>query len=817
MNSMRLFFSFLLAASGQTAGATLPGLIHSNAPALRWEDAMVTGNGLIGAMHYGPADKQITVFNCHKFIVPNGAPFPVPDMGDMVEPMRDMMLSGKVQEGYQLYYDELLRRRGMEPSIKRYYGMVGTQPFHAGYLMVTQLEHNGEVRDYRRATNSQKGLVVTRWRDDRGWWSTTSFASRTDDVLVTYIKAPPGAVVRADLSVDKVPKTPDNLAFETIVDEEFINVRARYPEVKGKQGGFEGVTQIIAERGAAEVVDQTVRIRGGDHLLLLTKLDRYRDDYRQWDARPLQAKLADLDLTFDELRRRHVAIHREMFDRVTFSLDAAGDFASETTEALLQQEEADKQNVNHALVEKLFSASRYLFMASSGEQYAPRLSGMFSGEWRSAWAGDYTCDANVNLAVMGGNIADLPQCMEGYFRVLERSLPQWREGAEKLYGCRGILGPVRIDGEVAFPLHAGPYHAHFTATGLGPWLVYPMYEHYLVTGDKAFLRDRLHPLLKELALFYEDFLKRTDNQGDYVFVPSNSPENSPMKEEPKTSATINSTMDIAAAKHALRMLLFAEEELGVAKAEQTRKYRAMLSKMPPYLLTDDGALKEWSWPTLAEHYGHRHSSHMYPVWPAYEVSLDNPETAELVPAIVKALEKRKTGLVQAHDALQKAAAWLRVKKPEEFYRILKHLLEQKYLYNSLATAHNKNHDIYNYDAILCLQGLLIEMCVYTDSGVNAIDGKGVIELLPALPSAFRTGRITGVKGRNRTTIDYLKWDQDAREIRCRISSDIDQTLVLIHRGGIKSLSAAASASPLGNHAREVTFAAGKPLELVVTH
>lgn len=743
-------------------------------PAFDWQDGMVSGNGLIGTLHHGAARDETTVFNCHKFIVPNGAPHAIPNLADQLEPMRDLMLAGKIGEGYQLYHDAMLRRRGLEVVRKRYHGMVASQMFHGGYQMKLSVDGDGAVKDYARMTDYQTGEVITAWRDSHGDWSRKSFASRSSNVLVSTLSPPAGHRMTCRLQMQPVPKTPDEITFDWKPSPGAYHVAATYAPVGQQQAGYEGVTRIVTD-GRQSVEGTQIVIRDASRILLLTTLDRYRTLEEKWPEGTLTKKLSGLPTEYDALLQPHVAIHRPMFNRVEYSLLASQDQLELDNETLLADEIKDTATVNKALIEKIFYTSRYLFMASSGQDYAPRLTGIFTGEWKAAWAGDYTCDANVNLAVLGGNIVDLPECMEGYFQILGRTLPQWREAARNYFGCRGIVGPIRIDGKYANNIHCGPYHAHMTATSLGPWLVYPMYEHFLVTGDRDFLRDRVHPLLRQMAIFYEDFLTRKDEAGHVIFVPSNSPENADPRISPRTSAAINATVDIAAAKHALRMLLATENILGIADPNDTQRWQRLLDQMPPYLVNSDNALKEWAWESIGENYGHRHCSHMYTVWPAYEINPENDTTSELLPAVRNALVQRGIGFKQAHDGLMKAVSWLRVKDGEKFFQILKTLLEQGHFFDSLATSHDADLHIYNYDAILCLQGLLVESALFTT--------EDCIELLPALPKAFARGRIRGIKGRNQTTVEEFIWDCEKQTIKLNLNSRIDQDVRLILRRG----------------------------------
>ena len=129
----------------------------------------------------------------------------------------------------------------------------------------------------------------------------------------------------------------------------------------------------------------------------------------------------------------------------------------------------------------------------------------------------------------------------------------------------------------------------------------PFWDHYLATGDVNFLRKRVVPALKELALFYEDFLTVTDKDGNYIFAPSFSPENNPVSTDPSGPVLVNAAIDIAVCREVLSNLIQACETLGI-EVDSVPKWKAMLARMPPYLLERDGTLKEWAWPTLQERY-----------------------------------------------------------------------------------------------------------------------------------------------------------------------------------------------------------------------
>ena len=180
------------------------------------------------------------------------------------------------------------------------------------------------------------------------------------------------------------------------------------------------------------------------------------------------------------------------------------------------------------------------------------------------------------------------------------------------------------------------------------------WDYYLVTGDLEFLRNRVVPAYKELAQFYEDFLTVTDKDGNYIFVPSISPEHLPRRTDPSGPVLINATMDISVCREVLTNLIQASEILG-SDSGDISKWKAMLDKMPPYLVETDGTLKEWAWPTLEEHYSHRHVSHLYGVWPGSEIEPDG--TPELACSAVIANRRRTFDTMSTAVAGETLAAY----------------------------------------------------------------------------------------------------------------------------------------------------------------
>ncbi|MHC4216730.1 MAG: glycosyl hydrolase family 95 catalytic domain-containing protein, partial [Planctomycetota bacterium] len=211
---------------------------------------------------------------------------------------------------------------------------------------------------------------------------------------------------------------------------------------------------------------------------------------------------------------------------------------------------------------------------------------------------------------------------------------------------------------------------------------------WLYTGDKDFLKNRAVPYLKQVALFYEDYLIEGDD-GKYVFMPSFSPENIPSNT--KTMCTINASMDIAVAKEVLTNLCAGCEELGI-ESESVKRWRKMIAKLPLYRINNDGALAEWSHPDFDDNYEHRHLSHMYPVYPGWEVT--SHSTPKLFQAARTAMEMKMAELEYpcCWSYVQAAATFGRLEQPEKALETLKIVARGYVLPNLFTTLWLRDYD-----------------------------------------------------------------------------------------------------------------------------
>ncbi len=688
-----------------------------------------------------------------------------------------------------------------------HYHDAGVGGRHPGYEMLISIPPDGSVSNYSRTCDFRTGEITVKWTDNRGDWTRKSFVSRKDDVIVQYLTAPSGGKINCsiELATDPGMHLPSGMNFTSLASADYLNMRAKYrPNTGG--AGYEGVTRVVTVGGTKSVDGSVLNISNATSVMLLTRTEKYYTNCAgQWDEQLIQKQLAKISSNYKTLLKGQIATHEAIYDRVKLDLNASAADRARSNDELLSMQKSSSTPVK-ALWERIFDAGRYYYLSSSSSNTPPDLLGMWTGDCNVGWQGFYHLDANANLQIDQGNIGDMPEAMAGYFKLNEGWQKDFETNARKLLGCRGMVAAGNSPGTDS-GLMAGinDYYPYQYATGEEGWLLYPFWEHYLITGDTNFLRNELYPLLKDMGYFYEDFLTKTDTNGNYIFAGSVSPENQPSNI--KVSLLNNSDFDISGAKFCLTALIQTCNTLGLDQGagQGAEKWSKILDKLPPYLVGEPnnsiGALAEWSWPGLKDNFIHRHSSGLLPVWPFREITPEN--TPALFAAASVVLAKKDSYHEGAgHGILHGALIAANLKNARSVNKRLLQLTKEDYYYKSLISSHYDKHGVFCTDTCNAVPGIMIEMLVCSSPGI--------LELLPALPPTLTQGAITDVKGRNRVTVENLNWNMESNSVDCTLKSDIDQNITLIERDGINSIntSATVSASPIGQIARTIQLQAG---------
>lgn len=771
--------------------------VTSSVPANRWESGCLTGNGRMGTIVYGDPTKETVVFNHERLYLPMRHP-EIPDLGRTFPEVRRIIR----EEGHQAA-KEFSSQQAAEQN--HYY--FHSDPFHLAFELNLEMPGKGGVKNYLRTTDFQTGEVTAYWSNDDGKYVRKMFVSRADNVVVLSIKSPESGPVQ--LTITPIPITHDLIDSKLRIENQWITYHNVYKE---SPGGYDNVTRLITKGGTVRSDSGRMVISGAEEVLLVTKVERY-EKLREGSVEAMKESLLAMPQDYQTLLRPHVAMHGEIFNRVTLDLGGGDDHLLTSEELLKLADESSYRGVPVALLEKLYDASRFYFICSAGET-PPNLLGIWNGEFTAPWNGSYTYDTNVQNAMDAALSGNMLEGMDGFFRMIESHLPDWRINALKLFGCRGVAAPIVGSPYTGLNLIIGNnFPAQFWTGGAG-WLASYFYDYYRFTGDREFLTKRAVPLMKEVAMFYEDFLVEKDADGYYIYRPSASPEYGIV------TLSDNSTFDIAITKELLTNLIAACQELEIEQ-ENVRKWQAMLQNMPPYELGPDGDLTEWADGTFRHIYAHRHYSPFYPVFRSFEFS---PETTpKLWEAAKIALEKKSNiwlrkpgsdwnGIPFGRVFHAQSAAYLG--QGDMVEEVLNSMTDR--LYPSLFMSLKTDLNWFNFDGSGAYPDIINRSLAFS------LDG--TLDLLRSVPPTWSEGSIRGILVRGQITIDHLQWNQNTGNVELELTSAIAQEITL-RLPAARSIDvfkvikgrAKVKESPQGINARQVILPAKKKVKMEIRY
>jgi hypothetical protein len=758
-------------AWAQPAPAPERGFVSAK-PADTWERALVTGNGKYGALVYGEAHDETIVLNHARLFMPLHPPLPPVDTASHLREIRQMFAEGQYQRAAD-YVVELSRK-------ENFGGKRWTDPFIPAFDIKVSMAARGETKDYARSVDFSTGVASVRWTDERGAFVRQVFVSRADDVVVLSLKGTGKVDCRLQLAQRPTEGQggwwPDQMFKRGIkdialgADENWLTYRSSFRQSwPGSLQGYEGMARVVARGGQTRTDGDAIVVTGADEVLVLLRL-AVLHDFNKSQLAELKKGLASVKPDFGVLLTRQAKVHGELFNRCRLDLGGGADRAL-SSEQLIAQSQVGK--LSAALLEKEFDACRYAVICSSGELF-PNLQGIWNGTWGPPWSADFTQNGNVQSAIAANLSANLAECLEPYFKYQEALLEQSRENARRLYGTRGIHVASRTSSHGLNNHFDATWPMTFWTSGAG-WAAHFFYDYYLYTGDRKFLRQRALPFMKEAAAFYEDFLVDGPD-GRLLFSPSYSPENEPKNS--KSQACINATMDIAVAKELLNNCIAACETLKTDTG-LVQRWRGMLAKMPDYQINGDGAVKEWTTPLLEDNYAHRHCSHLYALFDGLptEIATNAALQKAFLVAAQKRMEirRRENGGEMAFGLVQLGQAVSSLRDASMSYEVVD-WLANNYWNPNLVTTHNPK-SLFNTDLCGGLPAILIKMLVDSQPGW--------IELLPALPQQWPSGRIEGIRCRGQVEVRSLAWDGD--QVTVTLRSTVAQKPRLKLASGIKSI------------------------------
>ena len=730
----------------------------SIAPAERWDDGSIVGNGVQGALAYCRTVNEEIVFSHEEMFVPMYPFYGYLPVLEHYDTIQQLVLNGKADEAQQL-----LKDLKIQLNIPRYNT---TDPFVGAGSLHLRMRSSQPKDAYIRSTDFATGEALVAWQEASGIFHRSFFFSRADDVFVLRLTSPTGSKLNLTLELGEIeliphphPKAPP--IYERTIDHcsrsvsgnvltQRIHFKDRY---EGQPlHGSTTICRVITKGGNREANDTDLQITGADEVLLLVRTIPDRRSERLNMENEI-AKLFALVTDYDRMLRKHAAIHGEIFNRCRLTLSPP-DEQRVSSEAL--QAGSSVGNTSPALAEKAFAAARYGIISSTGRR-PPLLQGVWTGTWKPRWSGDYTLNGNVQSMVAASLCGNHYECQESLMNYLDSLMTDFRNNARELLGFRGALIPWRAstNGLTHYLSCYDFYHDFpgiywFAGTG---WFVQIYYEYYLYTQDETFFQERFKPFLFDAIALYEDYLSLEDENGTFILSPSSSPEN---QTAPNIWMAPNATMTIAVIKETLRTGLRHSEQLGATEV-QVARWHQMIDKLPDYQIDKYGALKEWTWPGIENEEGHRHASHLYPLY--FGVAPEIAQSKTLQEAGRIAIERRlaprrkEQGGGMAFGLVQLGMSAAHLGEVSLAYETIEYLLNS-YWSPAMVSLHDVE-EIFNLDISGGLPALMITMLTQTPIR-EQIDEPWEIRLLPCLPAAWPNGSLKGAHSRGGFELD-IAW------------------------------------------------------------
>lgn len=734
------------------AADSKPALVYSR-PSAKWMGALPLGNGRLGAMVYGGTDVETIALN--EVTMWSGQPDPEANNlcgPDRLREMREAFLSGDYKRGNDLGWQYLC---GHGKSF-------GTNlPF--GDLLIET--GGGDVSGYRRELALDEAVARVGFVCGGTRFSREYFASNPAQALVVRYTADKAHALSATVSM-RMLRHSEVTARANQID---ITGDARFD--KNGEGGvrFRGIVRVMADGGSVRAVGDRLVVDRADAMTIIVDI---RTDFQNLNYRSqcLNTVETAASRTYDELKREHVADFKAIFDRMDIDLGRPTTDANTTDEMFA---EAHKGLSNPAFDALFFQYGRYMQISSSREN-SPLPSNL-QGIWNDnlacnmPWTCDYHLDINIQQNYWSANIANMAETNAPLFTYIGLLAKYGSVTARKMYGCGGWVAHTinNVWGDTA-PGSACSWAMNVTA---GAWMATHLWTHYEYTLDKDYLREVGYPLLKETAQFFVDYMVEDPKTGYLLSGPSISPENGFRGGDGRGySLSMMPTIDRAVIYDIYNACIQSAKILGIDD-DFSRRLQRDIKKLPPLRLLDNGELAEWYLDVVRDDPSHRHASHLLALYPFGQISpFKTPGLAEGCRLFLENQTSHANWEDTEWTRGNNINFYARLLDGEKAYESLKGLytgfMRENLMTVSPAGIAGAESDIFSFDATEAAVAGVCEMLLQSYDGM--------LNFLPALPKAWKSGSIKGVCARGGIEADFA-W-KNRKVVSATLRSRVDQTV-----------------------------------------
>ncbi len=708
-------------------------------PAKQWVEALPVGNGRLASMVFGDPSQEKIQLNEATFWSGGPSRNDNPDGPKVLDSIRYYLFNGNYKRA-QIFADKGLTAKTLHGSAFQNIGD-----------LILDFKNNNDVKNYYRELDIEKAVTTTTFTANGINFKREVFASIPDNVIVIKLSSDKKNALSFFANFNSELKKNSKA-----IDSKTLQMNGLSSTLDGVQGQvkFNAIAKIINKGGKTEVSENGISVSNADEVTILISIATNFTDYKTLNTDEVSKSKKYIEASehksFNTLLKNHLASYQKYFKRV--DLDLGTSEASKNPTNVRIKNFATSYDPE--LISLYYQFGRYLLISSSQPGGQPaNLQGIWNNSNKPAWDSKYTININTEMNYWPAEKTNLSGMHEPLIQMVKDLSESGKETAKVMYNSRGWVAHHntdiwRITGVVDFA-NAGMWPMG------GAWLSQHVWEKYLYSGDKNYLKS-IYPILKSATQFYENFLIEEPTHQWLIVSPSMSPENIPDGHQ-GSALSSGTTMD-----NQLMFDLFTKTkkaaEILNADLDKIQVWNKIISKLPPMKIGKYGQLQEWAEDLDNPKDNHRHVSHLYGLFPSSQI---NPFTTP------ELLDASKTVLLHRGDVSTgwsmgwKVNLWAKLLDGNHANKLIKDqltLVEKDGWGNKGGTYPNlfDAHPPFQIDGNFGCTSGITEMLLQTQNGF--------IDILPALPDEWKNGKILGLKTYGDFEVSIVWENNKAKEI-----------------------------------------------------